>query len=76
MMQAAAVAVSTYTGTAYINCIILSVIKTAAQAKTATSTRLFSKYAAIRAHTNPTKAETRLAVELSIAGNVIAARHA
>lgn len=60
----------------YINCIILSVIKTAAHAKAATITRLFSKYAATSAHMNPTKAEIRLAVELNIAGNVIAARHA
>ena len=55
---------------------ILSTIKTAPQAQSATVSKLFSLYDISTATTNPTSAETTLAVDVRIAGNVIAARHA
>ena len=58
------------------NAMILSAIKTAPQARSATVSRLFSLYAAISATANPTTAEITLAVADRIAGKVIAARHA
>ena len=55
---------------------ILSVTNTAAQAHNATVSRLFSLYDIKIATANPTTADAIHAVEVRIAGNVIAARQA